>query len=392
MSFARQLSFLSGTFLGSLSFLLLALGCGADADSTGKERPPAPVEVAEIEIGRIELRRELSGSLWPSADFYAAPRIAGQVKELKVRVSDTVKKGDVVALLDDGDLVQSVRQAEADLMVAKANLREAEARMEIAGKESERASQLRDRGISSDAQVDTTRAERLSAEAGLAVAEAQIARAEAQLEAAQIDLGETRVRAEWTGGEGDRVVAERMVDEGDAVSSGESMFRVVDLDPLLGVVRVTERDYPSIKRGDSVTLRTDAFTGESFMGKVSRIAPVFSEESRQARVEFEVANPDGRLKPGMFVRASLVLGVREDATIVPDLAIVRRNDENGVFRLGNDRETVYWQPVEIGIREGDRVEIIADDISGEVVTLGQQLVNDGSRVRVTDLEAVGVSR
>ncbi|MGE9289557.1 MAG: efflux RND transporter periplasmic adaptor subunit, partial [Puniceicoccales bacterium] len=301
----------------------------------------------------------------------------------------TIERGDIVAVLDDAELVQSVRQAEANLLVAKANLREAEARMEIAGKESDRVRKLRERGISSDAQVDTARAEELSAEAGLAVAGAQIARAEAELESAHIELNETRVRANWTDGEGQRVVAERMVDEGDAVSANDPLFRVVDLNPLLGVVRVTERDYPLISPGDRVMIRADAYPDEVFEGVVSRIAPVFSEESRQARVEFDVANEDQRLKPGMFVRATLVLGVRENAKIVPDMAIVRRNDENGVFVLSEDRKTVFWQPVEIGIREGKRVEIITEEVSGEVVTLGQQLVNDGSPVRVTDLEEVG---
>lgn len=360
-------------------------GCGAEEG--GREaRPPAPVEVAPVEVGRIELRRQLSGSLLPSADFYAAPRISGQVKELRVGVADSVVRGQVIAVLDDAGLVQSLRQAEANLLVAKANLTAAEARMEIAVKDSERAGKLRERGISSDAQLEAAQAERLSAEAGLAVADAQIARAEAEVESARIELSETRVRADWTGGAGERIIAERLVDEGDAVSANQPIFRVVDLDPLLGVVQVTERDYANIIPGGVLKVMTDAFPGEVFSGTVTRVAPVFSVESRQAQVEFEIGNTDHRLKPGMFVRVSIVLGVNEEAVIVPDLAIVRRDDTDGVFVLGEGRETAHWRPVRTGIREGDRVEIVEGDVSGEVITLGQQLVNDGSRVRVTQLE------
>ncbi len=374
----------------ALSVLLLTSffsGCAGD-EERGEARAPAPVEVAPVEVGRIELRRQLSGSLRPSADFYAAPRISGQVKELRVRVSDPVERGQVIVVLDDAELVQSVKQAEANLLVAKANLKAAEARMETAVKDSERAEKLRERGISSDAQLESAQAEKLSAEAAMAVAEAQIARAEAELESARIELGETRVRANWTGGDEKRIVAERLVDEGDAVSANQPLFRIVNLDPLLGVVQVTERDYSKIHPGDSLTVRADAFPEEVFSGEVTRVAPVFSEESRQAQVEFEVENADQRLKPGMFVRVSLVLEVNEEAVIVPDLAIVRRNDVDGVFVLGGDRQTAHWRPVEIGIRDGDRIEITEGDISGEVITLGQQLVNDGSRVQVSRLEGV----
>lgn len=390
---SRTITLPAGIQAVSVLSLIVLLGCGSDAKETRGEKGPVPVEVAQVEVGRIELRRQLSGSLQPSADFYAASRTSGQVQELRVRVSDPVQRGGVVAVLDDADLVQQVRQAEAEVLVAKANLSEAEARMEIAAKESERAQQLKGRGISSEAQVDTARAEELSAEAGLAVANAQIARAEAALQSARIELDETMVRANWTGGDGDRIVAERLVDEGDVVSANQPMFRIVDLSPLLGIVRVTERDYPRINPGDPVTIATDAYPGEVFSGTITRIAPVFSEQSRQARVEFEVENPDYRLKPGMFVRTSLVLEVKEEATIIPDGAIVRRNDENGIFLLGADRQTVSWHPVVIGIREGERVEVTsAEGVSGEVITVGQQLLNDGSKVHLAESEDVETSQ
>ncbi len=117
-----------------------------------------------------------------------------------------------------------------------------------------------------------------------------------------------------------------------------------------------------------------------FEGQVARVAPIFSTTSRQARVEIEVPNPEHRLKPGMFIRATVVLERVDDATIMPRAALTRRGDTSGVFLLADDQQTVSWHPVETGVESGDRVQIVGDAPEGWVVTLGQNLVDDGSPV------------
>jgi RND family efflux transporter MFP subunit len=154
----------------------------------------------------------------------------------------------------------------------------------------------------------------------------------------------------------------------------------VEIDPITGVFFVTERDYGRLAEGQTVDLATDAYPGETFDGRITRIAPVFKETTRQARVELTVANAEGRLKPGMFIRATVVLDRVADAVLVPEAALAKRNDKTGVFLLADDGRSVKWRPVTPGIREGDRVQILGDDLSGRVVTLGQQLVDDGSPV------------
>jgi RND family efflux transporter MFP subunit len=154
----------------------------------------------------------------------------------------------------------------------------------------------------------------------------------------------------------------------------------VEIDPITGVFFVTERDYGRLAEGQTVDLATDAYPGETFEGRITRIAPVFKETTRQARVELTVDNAEGRLKPGMFIRATVVLDRVADAVLVPEAALARRNDQTGVFLLAEDGRSVKWRPVTPGIREGDRVQILGDDLSGRVVTLGQQLVDDGSPV------------
>lgn len=346
----------------------------------------APVETAKIEVGRLELKRTFSGALESPATFVVAPKIPGRVVELSVRIADTVQRDAVVARLDGAEYEQTVAQMTAELAVAQAKLVEAEKALEIAVRGMERIETLKERGVASDTQLDAAAAEQLAKEAGHEVAKADVTRAEALLEAAKIRRDYTEVRATWTGGEGERVVAERYVDEGDTVGANTPLLRIIELHPVLAVFHVTERDYTRLRVEQPVTLRTDAWPGETFEGRISRIAPVFRETTRQARIEVSVPNEDRRLKPGMFVRATVVLAREDEATIVPQEALTTRADHTGVFVLDDAGETVRWREVETGIRDGGRVQIVEPrDLAGRVVTLGQQLVEDGSSVVVRGL-------
>ncbi len=346
------------------------------------EARSAPVEVAAIENGPIELRRTFSGALEPRAEFVVAPKVGGRVERLTVNIADTVERGQVVGELDNDEYVQAVAQAQADLAVAKANLAEARSALEIATRELERVKTLRQRGVASESQLDTVKANQLTKQVELEVAEAQVVRAEASLETAKIRLGYTRITAGWSGGEDQRVVAERYVDEGETVSANAPLLRIVELDPLTGVVFVSERDYARLQVGQKAVLATDAFPGEDFPGRIERIAPVFKQATRQARVELTIDNHPQRLKPGMFIRATVVLDRADDAVIVPEQAITRREDRPGVFLVSEDGQSVAWREVAIGIRDGHRVQVEGEGLSGRVVTLGQQLLDDGAAITI----------
>ena len=355
------------------------------------ERAPIPVEVATIERRPIELRQIFSGSLESPARFEVAAKIAGRIDSLVVHVADPIDRGAVVAQLDDDELRQELRQAQAELAVADANLQQARSTALLAQRALERRTTLRDRGISSDADFDSAQAEQSAAESAVAVAEAERQQAESAVESAQIRLGFTQVRAGWNQGDQQRVVAERFLQEGDTVSAGDPIVSIVELDPLLAVFFVAERDYGRLAQGQSVTLQTDAYPGRTFEGEIVRVAPIFTPTSRQARVEAEIANVDRLLKPGMFVRVSAVLDRAEQATVVPESAITSRSDQTAVFLLDEAADVVRLQPVQTGISQDGFTEILGDAITGKVVTLGQQLLNDGSPVRVIESSAVAES-
>jgi RND family efflux transporter MFP subunit len=222
----------------------------------------------------------------------------------------------------------------------------------------------------------------LAAQAKLEVAGAHVTKAEASLETARIRLGYTSVTADWTGGDDQRLVSERFVDEGDTVSANAPLMSIVELDPITGVIFVTEKDYARLTPGQSALLFTDAFANETFEGRISRIAPIFKEATRQARVELRIENSGHRLKPGMFIRVRVVLERVEDAVIVPETALTTRNDRTGIFLVDENTQTVEWREVKLGVREGDRVQIVGTNLSGRVVTLGQQMIDDGSAIRI----------
>lgn len=343
-----------------------------------------PVEVAEIKTGPIELKKTFSGTLESPSEFVIAPKINGRVELLNVDIGDTIKRTQVVAELDDAEYEQAVLLAKADLAVAEANLAEAKSGYEIAQRELKRINELLNGGLASDSEYDSAKADQLSKQAKLAVSEAQVKRAEASLETARIKQGYTKIAAGWTGGDDTRTVGERFVNEGDMVSANSPLLSIVELDPILGIIYVSEKDYVFLKPGQSAFLTTDAHPDEIFAGQISRIAPIFRQATRQARIEITIENHELRLKPGMFIRATIVFENVKDALIVPEQALTKRDDKDGIFIVNDDKKTVRWCPVKVGIREGKKVQIDCKGLTkGLVVTLGQQLVDDGSEIHIS---------
>jgi len=359
----------------------------------GRAQQPAPVEVAGIEHGPIALKRTFSGELEALAEFVVAPKVSGRVERVLVNIADTVRRGQVVAELDNDEYVQAVAQAQADLAVARANLSEAGSSLTIANREFKRTESLLKRGIASDSEFDAAKQTQLAKQAQLKVAEAQAMKFESALESANIRLGYTQVTAGWSGSDEQRIVAERYVDEGQTVAANTPLLMIVDLDPIVGIVFVTERDYANLKPGQTVTLTTDAYPGETFTGRIDRIAPVFRKATRQARIEMTIDNPQHRLKPGMFIQASVELTRVAEAVIVPEQALTERDDRTGVFIVSDNGQSVVWREVVVGIREGGRVQVTGQGLTGRVVVIGQQLVNDGSPITIpVDAEADAARR
>ncbi len=345
---------------------------------------PVPVITAPIEKGPIALIRHFNGTLESYAEFIVSPKVGGIIQNISINMGDAVKRGQIVARLDSAEFGQTVIQAEAELEVAKANLQEAKSLLKITKRELKRIDKLSERGVSSASQRDIAQADQLIKQAHVQVTEAELARAKAQLETAHIRRDYTNVTAEWHGDDEQRLVAERFVDEGETVDANTPLLKIVTLNPITAVVHVTEKEYAGLITGQQVLLTTDAYPGKQFPGRIERIAPVFREATRQARIEVQIDNPEQKLKPGMFARAEVMLSQLEKATIIPLQALTRRDDRQGIFLLSDDAQTVVWKTVETGIQQDNRLQILDESLHGQVITLGQQLLKDGSSIILPD--------
>ncbi|HHN46512.1 MAG TPA: HlyD family efflux transporter periplasmic adaptor subunit, partial [Planctomycetes bacterium] len=163
----------------------------------------------------------------------------------------------------------------------------------------------------------------------------------------------------------------------------------LELDPITAVVNVVEKDYGRISPGLKAKVTTSAVRDRSFDATVSRVAPLLSETSRQARVEMEIANTGLVLKPGMFVVAAVGFDVHEGVSVIPVSALARRNGAQGVFVADLKDMKARFVPVKLGITEGDAVEVREPKLDGPVVTLGHHLLEDGTGIIIPEAAGGG---
>lgn len=357
------------------------------SQSAGGPRGPAPVavEIQDIERSDIQNIGTFSGSLIPKSQFIISPKISGKVKKLLVNIGDRVTRGQLVAILDDEEYRQQLVQAEADLNVAQANLEETRSSMEFAAKELERVKQLHARGISADSELDAAKGAFSSQEARFKVAQAQVSNRESAKKAAELRLSYTRIQAAWDEGASTRVVGERFVDEGALLSVNAPILSILEIEPLIAVIHVADKDYLKLEVGQSVEISTAAVSGHKADGKIARIAPLLQETSREARVEIEFSNPDEVFKPGMFISARIEFRNQINAVVVPVSSIVNRMEREGIFLIDRETKTARFVPVVTGIINGDLAEIVEpENLSGEVVVLGQHLLIPDSPVILSE--------
>lgn len=358
---------------------------GADPAGRGPGGPRAvPVALATARTETVRRTAEFTGSLLPRAQFVVAPKVPGRLERLWVNLGDVVTNGALIAQLDSDEYQQEVEQARAELEVAKANRADTRSALEVARREHERVRELREQQVASAAELDQAEAMLNAAEAKDQVAQAQIRQREAALRSADIRLAYTTIAASWENGHGARVVADRFVDEGTMLRANDPVVAVADLGSVIAVVYVIERDFPTILVGQEAMIATDAHPDRSFRGTVARRAPILKEESRQARVEVEIPNPEGLLAPGMFVRVRVQLAEHPDAQVVPTAALVRRNGDRGLFVADVAERKARFVIVKTGFAAGDVTEIIEPRLAQPIVVLGQHLLTDGADIVLPD--------
>jgi RND family efflux transporter MFP subunit len=371
--------------IGFLTWQIYEKASGSKEEfGSRRAKPAVAVEIAPIHKASIKDIGRFTGSLSPRSEFIVAPKIAGRLEKILVDIGDIVTADQLVAVLDDEEYQQQVYQAVAELEVARANLEEVKITSENAKREYKRTVALREKKIASESQLDAADSEYKTQQAKLQVATAQVSQKQAALNMAKVRLSYTRIRVPSNHTSQQRVVGERFVDEGSMLAPNTPIVSILDIGTLIGVINVIERDYPKIRLGLPALINTDAFPGQTFSGKVVRIAPLLMEKAREARVEIEISNDQMLLKPGMFVRVQMEFELHENATVVPQTALVKRNGSPGIFVVDRQEKKARFVPVTLGIVNETVAEILKPQLTGAVVTLGQHLLEDGANIILPD--------
>ncbi len=365
---------------GILAFRLYQeLGGGTDASAgpRGRGGPIAQaVEVVVPELADITERVSLIGSLRAKQRVEVTPKFSGRLLEITVDRGDVVREGQVIARLEDDELRQQVRSAEASLQVARASRAQREAELKSVSVALDRYRDLQRDGVISAQQLEQAQTGVEVSEAQVNLADAQVVQAEAQLEELRIRLGQTDIVSPLTG-----AVAQRYVHPGALISVNTPIVLVLDLARLVTVINVPEREIDKVQVGNPARIFVDAIGGEEFEGQVVRISPLLDSQTRTAQVEIELPNPSGRLKAEMFARVDLNLTTEREALLVPRDALVYRSNRPGVFVV--ESEVVRFQSIETGLSEGDRIEVLSGLSEKEtVVTRGANLLKNGDSVEV----------
>jgi RND family efflux transporter MFP subunit len=370
--------------------LALAPACSnTQANSGAGSQRATPARVYTVSEETTRRRVQAVGSLYALEESTISAEVEAPVAEVLADVGDTVREGQALIVLDRQELQFEVerqrgivRQVRAQLGIGPddplpsdprqlATVQRAEADLFDAERKNTRAQQMLKDNLISQQQADEAESRFKSAKAAynLAVQEvdrlkAQLITSEASKALAEKKLRDAVIRAPFPGS-----IKGRNVHPGEYVKVQSPIMVLVRTDHLRARLAVPERWAGSISEGAVVQLQVEAFPGETFEGKLTRINPAVSQDSRTFEAEALIANKDGRLKPGFFVQASLPSERQEKAIFVPEQAVNYRYGVYKVFVVNGNKvserqihpagqtEDEHGKRFEIadGLKPGDRV-------------------------------------
>lgn len=341
-----------------------------------KEKIPVEVEPSRVED--IPWILDLTGDIRPILEVDVSPKVPGKIiQKLLVDKGDYVKRGDLIATLEDYTIKAQIAEAEAALESAKANLRKIEADLEVIEKDRIRLENLyREKAVARQ-KLDHIVAQYKATVQAKRLALAQIKRAEATLRQLQILYRNHRIHAPISG-----YISRRYVDPGSMSSTNQPVVRISNESKLKIVTSVTEKEYPHIHKGMKAEIRVDSYPGKVFTGAVSLISPTIDPSSRSGEIEIHIPNPKFTLRSGMFAHIRLFLGKRR-ALIIPKDALNRVPGTGSYYVYVVEDGRAHLKNVETGIHLAQLVEITQGLKSGELVVIkGQNRLKDGLEVIV----------
>jgi HlyD family secretion protein len=422
------------------TLLALPAGCEPHPEGEAGQTTPAATRVEIVHPERHTVRRSVGepGELQAFETTPIHAKIAGYVKNWTVNIGATVKKGQVLAELSVPELDAEVRQkeasvrhavakqaqaraaikmaeanlagADAKLVEVRAGVKRAEADLNLWQSQTERVQGLVKEHAVTQQLLEETRSQLRSAEAARAEIDARVKMAEvavlqsrAARDQADSDLGAATAAIEVAKEDTRRVealvgyckieapmngiITQRNVDTGDLTRAGadaEALFVVARSDVVTVRVNVPEGFAAEVNPGDRTLVKLQEMKGKTVEAKVSRVSWALDPKTRTIRVEIDIPNAGGKLLPGVYAYATVIVEEHLDVLTVPATAII--TDMEKTFCIVVAGGQTARRPIALGLRDGPIVEVISGLNGGEAVVKDNVTsLNDGQRVEVVDL-------
>lgn len=335
----------SALTLALAAFATLACSCSGNKEEqtqTETVDETAIIEISTATRQSVDQNKSYTANIEAFNTNNISPNVPNRIKAITVDVGDHVRQGQILVTLDQTNATQ-----------LKVNLDEIE-------RQYNRAVQLLKIGSGTQAQVDAVKAQ-----------------LDAQRQQYANVLENTILRSPISG-----VVTARNQDPGDMTSS-QPVLTVGQITPNVKlVINITENDRALVNAGAPVSITFDAFPGETFEGKISRIYPNVDPATRTFQAEVIVPNPGEKFFPGMFARVTMNQGSAE-RVVVPDRAIVKQTGSGNKYVYVYSNGTVSYNLVEVGQRLGDSYELISGVEEGDTVVIaGQSRLSNGAKAKI----------
>ena len=394
--------------------LLLLAGCKKKEEA--EVEAPAPVEVTAVTQDTIRRIVAGDGALFPKNQATLTPKIQAPVDKFLVNRGDHVKAGQLVATLENRDLTAQVAEGKGAVDQAESNLRNTQGAtvpesvvkaqtdveadkeaMDAAKKVLDSREMLFKQGALAQRQVDEARVNYVKANTDLLAAqehlrtlqnvskEEQVKSAAAQVESAKSHVQSleaqvvyTRITSPISG-----IVADRPLYPGDVAVPGTPLMQIVDISSVIARVNIPQGQVNAVKVGQAAVLTLTDSTDE-LNGRVTVVSPSADPNSTTVQVWIEIPNPGEKLKPGASVHAKIIAEQFKAATVVPVTAILP-GEEGGQAALVIQNNVAHRRQLTLGVREGDKVQVLNGVRPGEeVVISGGMGVDDKAKVKVID--------
>jgi membrane fusion protein, multidrug efflux system len=358
----------TGVTAGLLVLALASLvGCSSEreAASTAPETV-SNVSLLSVQPANVPDMVEAVGTLRAAQTSQLASQMMGNIVEIRVHEGDRIRRGEVLAVLDDAQPRAALDRATAADLASQQEIVASDSDFTLAEATFKRYQTLYDKKSVSPQEFDEVKARYQAAQARRDMARSGQAQAKAALQQAHTALGYTRILAPFDG-----IVTEKKADVGTLASPGMPIFTVEDLRRFRLEATVNETDLRYVRMGEQIPVIIDAVGDKEFKGRVVEIVPAADSASRSFLVKIEMPS-DPTLRSGLFGRAQFSRGVRS-SLLIPRAAVVERGQLQGIYVLDQNK-IASLRYITLGKPSGEQVEVLAGLQAGETL-----IADPGSR-------------